>query len=195
LLRLVRPESGRDCLPDWARASAHGRNLSPYGAAVGGYAMHANKDAGGSQDQQVSAEVVSPKNHNCANTHWRSAFPSWALTAPAPQKRSWAHSARPFCLLPFPRSAIQATSKTAALTPSAKSEPGEHNERRGPQDALDQPEYHGNLVCHSDRRPSRSAFAKQIAWPKPASSRPRAASATTTTTHWPRPSTGSTRPS
>lgn len=146
---------------------------------------------------KFSLRLVSPKNHNCADTHWRSAFPNCALTAPAAQKRSWAHSAQPFCLVPFPRSAMQATSKIAALTPSAKSEPGEHNERRGPQDALDQPEYHSSLVFHS---PTGVPVGQHSRHKSPGRSRNRAvrgqtASATTMTTHWPRPSTGSTMPS
>ncbi len=68
-------------------------------------------------------------------------------------------------------------------------------------DALEQalhdrrPVHRGGLVHHSrPRQPIRVASTTPSAWPKPASSRRSAASATATTMLWPRPSTASTRP-
>ena len=58
-----------------------------------------------------------------------------------------------------------------------------------------QPERDDALIHHSDRGSHTSVFATRSGSPRPASSPRSAARATATTTPWPRPSTGCTRPS
>ena len=98
-----------------------------------------------------------------------------------------------------PPGRASSTSPSSSTPSPAASSAGGCRERRRPSfvlDALEQalhdrrPIRRGGLVHHSDRGANTSRSSTPSAWPRPASSRPSAASATATTTRWPRRSIG-----